>query len=71
MSNFTTIKPLNGYKQIEVRKVRPGDLIINLGPVLEIEELSDHFSIIIYRRNKKEVYQFDKGYIFLIENASS
>lgn len=61
------MKSLQEYKHIEIKEVRRGDFIVNLGKVLEIEESSNLFSIVILRLNRKEVYEFEKGAILLID----
>ncbi|MCF2443369.1 hypothetical protein L0657_05325 [Dyadobacter sp. CY345] len=61
------MKSIQVYKRIEIEGVRLGDFIINLGKVLEIDESSDLFSIVVFRRNKKEVYEFEKDAILLID----
>ncbi|MNY17368.1 hypothetical protein D3C86_1506860 [compost metagenome] len=48
---------------IEVKAIsdlKPGDHILNLGEVLEIEESPEMYAIIIFRMTQKQVFKFEK-----------
>ena len=48
---------------IEVRAIselKPGDNILNLGEVLEIEESPEMYAVIIFRMTQKQVFKFEK-----------
>lgn len=47
------IKPISALK--------PGDKLLNLGEVLEIEESDEIYTVIIYRMTQKQVFKFEKG----------
>lgn len=44
-----------------ISDLKPGDIILNLGEVLEIEENPEIYSIIIFRMNQKQVFKFEKN----------
>lgn len=42
-------------KEINFKGLKIGDTLINLGEVLEIEEYTVFYSIVIFRNNEKQV----------------
>ncbi|MDR6782045.1 hypothetical protein ABIE26_001466 [Pedobacter africanus] len=46
------IKPISALK--------PGDKLLNLGEVLEIEESPEIYAVIIYRLTQKQVFKFER-----------
>jgi len=63
----TALAP-EAVKEISVSILRKGDFIINLGEVLEIEELTNLFSVVIFRNNQKQVFTFNKAEKLLLKN---
>lgn len=43
-----------------ISALRPGDKLLNLGEVLEIEESPEIYALIIYRMTQKQVFKFEK-----------
>ena len=43
-----------------ISKIETGNIVVNLGVVMEIEELTEYYSLIISRLNEKQVFKFDK-----------
>lgn len=52
-------------KAIHISEIETGTIIVNLGLVLEVEELDRHYNLVISRLNEKQVMKFDKE-IFMI-----
>jgi hypothetical protein len=52
-------------KVLHISKIEKGNIIVNLGLVIEIEKLDRHYSIIISRLNEKQVMKFDME-IFMV-----
>lgn len=42
-------------------------ILVNLGRVLEIEEHSEHYCLIVDRMNEKQVIKFEKDVLLAIE----
>ncbi|WP_316811717.1 hypothetical protein [Pedobacter heparinus] len=59
MSNLKSSTEVIAVKAIS--DLEPGDSILNLGEVLEIEENKEIYSIIILRMNQKQVFKFEKN----------
>lgn len=45
-------------KELNIKDLKVGDTLVNLGQVLEIEEKSGCFFIVIARNNEKQVFKF-------------
>lgn len=43
-----------------ISELKPGDKILNLGEVLEIEESPEIYAVIIFRMTQKQVFKFEK-----------
>lgn len=58
---------------LPIAKVQPGQIIANLGEVLETEECLDFFSFVIRRMNENQVLKFEKNLhlIIMVEDAVS
>lgn len=55
----TNLAP-SSLKEISMASLKTGDLIINLGEVLEIDEQVNIYSIVVFRNNQKQVFTFSK-----------
>lgn len=51
---------LPDLKTISISSLTAGDIIVNLGIVLEIIENEDHFSLVIDRMEQRQVWNFNK-----------
>lgn len=51
---------LPDIKVKHISKIQKQDILVNLGPVLEIEEFQKYYSIIIDRLDEKQVIKFNK-----------
>lgn len=51
---------LPDLKTISISSLVAGDVIVNLGTVLEINENDDHFSLVIDRMDQRQVWNFNK-----------
>lgn len=58
-------------KETNIANLQTGDFIVNLGEVLETDELTNTFSIVILRNNQKQVFTFDKNDRLLVRKKSS
>ncbi len=58
-------------KETNIANLQTGDFIVNLGEVLETDELTNTFSIVILRNNQKQVFTFDKNERLLVRKKSS
>ena len=47
--------------------MKPGDHLINLGNILEIEEQENHYVIIIDRMDEKQVFKFRKAMMLYVK----
>ena len=56
---------LPDLKVVHISKIEKGNIVVNLGLVLETEELDKHYNLIISRLNEKQVMKFDKE-IFMV-----
>lgn len=45
---------------VTISDLKKGDIILNLGEVLEIEESPELYAVIIHRMNQKHVIKFEK-----------
>lgn len=54
-------------KIIEIAKISVGDKLINLGEVLETAEFEDCYSLVISRRNQRQVWTFDKDDVLMVQ----
>jgi len=52
---------------VPIGRLQIGDLLVNLGTLLEIEETENHFILVIYRMEQRQVWQFIKNDNLLIE----
>jgi len=48
-----------------ISEIKAGDNLVNLGPVLEITELEDSFSLVIERMQERQVWRFEKSELLL------
>lgn len=53
-------------KEIKINELKVGNTLINLGQVLEIEEKSECFFVVIARNNEKQVFKFLSDVILII-----
>lgn len=53
--------------QIPVSDFKPGDYLVNLGNILEIEEREDNYIIIIDRMDEKQVLKFKKTMMLYVK----
>jgi hypothetical protein len=53
--------------RFHISKVESGMILVNLGRILEIEEHSGHYALIVERMNEKQVIKFDKDVLLAIE----
>ena len=53
-------EPIEYLKTIPIRLLCVGDILVNLGPVLEIMEESGSFSLVIQRMQERQVWRFQK-----------
>ncbi|MCF2447090.1 hypothetical protein L0657_24260 [Dyadobacter sp. CY345] len=58
-------------RETSIAHLEKGDFIINLGEILETDELTDIFSIVILRNNQKQVFTFNKNERLLVRKKSS
>lgn len=54
------------FINIDIKDLKIGDELVNLGKVLEIEILQNKFSVVIYRLNQKQVFFFNSDDILII-----
>lgn len=52
--------------QVSIKNLKVGNILINLGEVLEIEKQSNCFSVVISRNNEKQVFKFFEDQKLLI-----
>ncbi|TKC03896.1 hypothetical protein [Pedobacter frigoris] len=64
----STIEPSEQLTTLPISELRVGDQLINLGPVLEINELADSFSLVIDRMQERQVWRFNKDEELLISS---
>ncbi|TDO20919.1 hypothetical protein [Pedobacter duraquae] len=57
------------FINIDIKHLKIGDELVNLGKVLEIEILPNKFSVVIYRLNQKQVFFFNSDDILIIYAA--
>ena len=53
-------EPTADLKTIDISEIAIGDILVNLGPVLEITEREDSFSLVIERMQERQVWRFNK-----------
>lgn len=63
MINIGTI---NQIELKHISEVQNGQFVGNLGKVLEINELENHYSLVIERMNEKQVFKFEKDFQLII-----
>jgi hypothetical protein len=56
---------LPDLKVVHISKIEKNNIVVNLGLVLETEELDKHYNLVISRLNEKQVMKFDKE-IFMV-----
>lgn len=61
---------LPDLKTISISSLTAGDIIVNLGIVLEIIENEDHFSLVIDRMEQRQVWNFNKTEEIIIKSYS-
>jgi hypothetical protein len=57
---------LSSVKTVPIHKIAKGDIVVNLGEVLEIDEYPNHTNLIIFRLNEKQVIKFKKDAVIII-----
>ena len=57
--------------ETSVPNLKRGDFIVNLGEILEIDELTNLYSIVILRNNQKQVFTFNKNDRLLLRKKTS
>ena len=58
-------------RETSVPNLKKGDFIVNLGEILEIDELTNLYSIVIFRNNQKQVFTFNKNDRLLLRKKAS
>ena len=58
-------------RETSVPNLKKGDFIVNLGEILEIDELTNLYSIVILRNNQKQVFTFNKNDRLLLRKKAS
>lgn len=58
-------------KVVYISEIKKGNMLINLGKVLEIDEHPNHTNLIIFRLNEKHVVKFGKGDMLIILDEES
>ncbi len=53
-------EPTEDLKTINITELAIGDILVNLGEVLEITERPDSFSLVIERMQERQVWRFNK-----------
>ncbi|ETZ20352.1 hypothetical protein [Pedobacter sp. V48] len=53
-------EPLPDLKAIRISNLAAGDILVNLGTLLEIIENEDSFSLVIDRMEQRQVWNFNK-----------
>jgi hypothetical protein len=53
-------EPLPDLKAISISNLAAGDILVNLGTLLEIIENEDSFSLVIDRMEQRQVWNFNK-----------
>ncbi|SEI40641.1 hypothetical protein SAMN04487995_0449 [Dyadobacter koreensis] len=66
----TELAPSN-IKETSIGGLRTGDFIVNLGEVLEIDELTNAYSVVVRRSNQKQVFTFDKEDLLLVKKKNN
>ncbi len=56
----------SAFKTKKIADVIKGDIIVNLGEVLEVEETVQHYQFVIYRLKEKQVHRFDKDGVLIL-----
>ena len=56
---------LPNLKVKHISKIKKGNILVNLGMVIEAEEFDRHYTLVISRLNEKQVMKFDKE-IFIV-----
>jgi hypothetical protein len=51
--------PSETSRKINISELQVGDILINLGEVLEVISVEDRFSLVISRMNEKQVLHFN------------
>ncbi|MEJ2901672.1 hypothetical protein WAE58_04525 [Pedobacter panaciterrae] len=55
------------FKHVHISKVEAGVTLVNLGTLLEVEEHSLHYCLIVERMSQKQVIKFDKDTLLVVE----
>ena len=61
-------EPLPDLKAISISNLVAGDIIVNLGTLLEIIENEDSFSLVIDRMEQRQVWNFNKTEELIIKS---
>ncbi|SDF95643.1 hypothetical protein SAMN05421827_102242 [Pedobacter terrae] len=56
------------FKTIPISEIEKGDFLVNLGPVLETEDVITHFNLIIDRLSEKQVIKFKRDIVLVTIN---
>lgn len=53
------------FKMIPISEIQVGQNVVNLGPVIEIENKKSYYNLIIARVNEKQVIRFNPDVVLL------
>ncbi|WP_199121441.1 hypothetical protein [Pedobacter sp. ASV28] len=53
------------FKKISISDIKEGHYIVNLGPVIEAENMETHYNLIIYRMAEKQVIKFENDTVLV------
>jgi len=53
------------FKMATLSEIKEGDYVVNLGPVLEKEDLITHYNIVIDRLSEKQVIKFKRDTVLV------
>jgi predicted transcriptional regulator of viral defense system len=62
---MNTSLDVSKFKMAPISEIDRGDYLVNLGPVLEKEDLITHYNIIIDRLNEKQVIKFQRDTVLV------
>lgn len=64
---MNNLNQLPKMKYIPIDEIEKGNVVVNLGEVLEIERVSNHVNLIIARLKEKQVIKFQNNTSLIIE----
>ncbi len=53
-------------KTIPLSELKVGEILVNLGELLEIEEQEEYFTLVISRIGEKQVFKFEKDAFVMV-----